>query len=472
MSKSLQVRWDLLAWAPLKAIFRWSGFPAVLQLTALTAVVLLAINGWGIGLTESPEELKTLRKTNLTTLLVWGLWWPAMIAVALALGRAWCTVCPAELVSRAGHALGRRAGWPRFRLGRWLRAGWFVILAYLALQILVAGVSLHRVPHYTSWMLIVMFAGALGVGLLFREPRAFCEGFCPARVLLSVYGRYTPVQLDVRDPDVCQTCQTQDCVAERNRYKLDARSCPSLLRPYDRKQADGCVLCLQCAKVCPHDNVGLGVVESTAGSRRHRLLAPFEAVFVMVAAGFVAHEVIGEVKPLDEYFHWVPERLSALAPSVGFGWFEATWFLLLFPLVLWAAAAGLAYLWGHRGGLWALLRAAATGAAPIVAVAHVAKAVAKISSWAGFFPLAVDDPAGAKTFARIQEELIARPERLVEFSLVGWVMLIVLVVVGWRSWRWVREAANESLPAARAGFAVVAGFYCLVLCTWPWFPKA
>jgi len=470
MKKFSQIRYDVLAWRPAKVLMRWPAFPVALQAVGLIVVVLLVINGWGIGLDQSASELKTLRKTNLTTLLIWGLWWPAMIAVALGFGRAWCMVCPAELASRLGHEVGRRVGWRGLRLGRWMRAGWLVVLAYLALQILVSGVSLHRVPHRTSLMLIVMFATALLVGLVFREPRAFCEGFCPARALLSVYGRYTPVQLDVRDPEVCEQCRTRDCVAQRNRFKFDGRSCPSLLRPFDRQQSDGCVLCLQCAKICPQENVGLGIVQPEAASRRHRLLRPFEAVFVMIVAGFVAHEVVGVVKPLDKYFHFVPEAMNSLAPSVGFGWFEALWFLLLFPAILWASVAAMAYLLGHRRGGWLLLQSAATGAAPIVAMAHLAKAVSKVSQWGGFLPLAVKDPAGVRTFNQIKDGVMAPPSLppLVGPA-IGWVMLIALVVIGWRSWRWLREATAEHLPAARAGLAITATFFCLILATWPWY---
>ncbi|HLA38668.1 MAG TPA: 4Fe-4S binding protein, partial [Candidatus Glassbacteria bacterium] len=83
-------------------------FPVALQALALVAVAWLALNGVGIGAGMKTEELLTLRKTNITTLVVWGLWWPAMITVALAFGRAWCTVCPLELVNRAGEAIARK----------------------------------------------------------------------------------------------------------------------------------------------------------------------------------------------------------------------------------------------------------------------------------------------------------------------------------------------------------------------------
>jgi len=90
----------------------------------LVVVVLLVLNGWVIGPGYEGDELKLLRKTNLTTLIVWGLWWLGMIAASLALGRAWCAVCPMNLVARAGHWVGRRTGLARLRLGPWLRAGW------------------------------------------------------------------------------------------------------------------------------------------------------------------------------------------------------------------------------------------------------------------------------------------------------------------------------------------------------------
>ena len=43
-------------------------------------------------------------------------------------------------------------------------------------------------------------SGALVTGLVFRQPRSFCKAFCPSGALLSVYGRYNPVQLEARDP--------------------------------------------------------------------------------------------------------------------------------------------------------------------------------------------------------------------------------------------------------------------------------
>jgi len=466
MRKKSPFKCDFLALRPINRLLRFSGFLVAIQVLVLAVVVLLACNGLGIGLTESAQELKTLRKTNLTTLVVWGLWWPAMIVLALAFGRIWCTICPMELVNRVADAIARRVGYRRLPLGRWLRAGWFILLAYLVLQILVAGVSIHRVPHYTAVLLMVLFAIALATGFVFREPRSFCRSFCPAGALLSVYGRYTPIQLKVRDQGICSTCEGKDCTNPENRFRFHARSCPSQLRPYAKGPSDPCVLCFECAKICPHNNIGFGLVRQEKSSRKSELLRPFEAVFVMLVSGFVAHEVIGEVKWLDELFHFVPSALCSLAPSIDFGWFEAAWFLLLFPTVLWSITVGLAYLLGYRGRLGSLLLAAATGAAPVVAVAHLAKAVAKMSSWGGFLPLALREPAGVDTFRHISEHSLTAPPSLASLSVLGWLMLVLIGIIFWQGWRWIQQTPSGSLSAARAGFVGTAVFFTGVLTAW------
>ncbi len=461
-----QVKPDLLAVRPLRWLWRWPAFPVALQVIAMGVVAALAVIGFGVGTDRSAAELMTLRKTNLATLVVWGLWWPGLIAVALAFGRAWCTVCPLELANRVGDAIARKVGWPRARLGDLPRAGWMIVALYLVLLILVAGLSIHRVPHYTAILLFVLPGSALLAGLVFRQPRSFCQAFCPAGALLSVYGRYTPFQLEVRHPEVCGNCPTRDCVRDENRYRFDRRSCPSLLRPFHREAYDGCLLCLQCAKVCPYQNIGVGLVAPGARVRRKTLLLPFEAAFVMVVLGFVAHEVTGEVNWLDSLFHYVPQRLASRVPALPYGWIEALWFLVLFPLAAWTAIAAGGRLAGNRLGLSSLLVAAATGAAPIVAMAHLAKAAAKISSWGGFLPLSLGDPQGVHNLDRLGDGSLAAPVPIVGLTVLGRVMLAALLVVAWRAWRWSRQVPDESLMAARVGLAGSAVLFASMLVAW------
>lgn len=461
------VSFNVVTWVGTRRLMASPWFPVGLQVLALVVMAWLALNGWGIGRDTPEKGLMTLRKTNLTTLAVWGLWWPGMIALAIVAGRLWCTVCPMELVSRFGRAVGERLGWTRLPMGRALRAGWIILAAYVVLQFLVAGLSIHRVPHYTSLFLLVLGSLAVVTGVFFREERAFCKSFCPAAALLSVYGRFTRMQLDKVDSDACESCTTKDCVRAVNRDRFDARSCPSLIRPFDRNPSDGCVLCFQCAKVCPMANIGFGIVSAEAGSRRQQLLKPFETGFVLIAAGFVAHEVIGEVNWLDALFHRVPLALKGGLPGIAFGWLEALWFLALFPLAFWSLTLLASRLTGHRGPMGEHLRAIATGAAPVIALAHLAKALAKVGSWGGFAPLALHDTIGLNTLAALSRGQISAPTSLWGLSVLGWMILVGMAVLGWRSITWLRRHPEKShLPGLRIGFAGAATLFAAVLLVW------
>jgi len=94
-----------------------------------------------------------------------------------------------ELVDRMADRLGRSLPVKRLVLPGWMRSGWASVAAYLALQWLVAGASIHRIPHSASIMLVLLTGLAFLCGLLFLEPRTFCKALCPASALLSVYSR-------------------------------------------------------------------------------------------------------------------------------------------------------------------------------------------------------------------------------------------------------------------------------------------
>jgi hypothetical protein len=96
-----------------------AGVPYAFQAVGLPAFLTLMVAGWG---QHAPPGVnaKLYAKTNLVTLVVWGIWWPAMIWAAALLGRAWCAVCLSSW-SRT-EASGSGAGWASGS-GRY-RAGW------------------------------------------------------------------------------------------------------------------------------------------------------------------------------------------------------------------------------------------------------------------------------------------------------------------------------------------------------------
>jgi polyferredoxin len=464
------VKWDILSWKPVRVIVMTGAFPVVFQGLTLCLVLWLALSGLGIG-TGLTGDTEPLRQANLTTLTVWGIWLPAVVLTALLLGRVWCTVCPLELVNRAGCFLADVVRLPRARLNGFLRAGWVTVLLYLLLFTLVAGLD-ELVPHNTSILLFTLTGCAFVAGIVFSDYRAFCTAFCPQAALLSVYGSFAPVQLETRSKEICGACLTKDCGSEANRKRFDRRSCPSMIRPYARDPSDGCVLCFQCAKVCPNRNIGFGKVSSNAPVKKWTLLLPFEAVFVMMVLGWFTKEIGGEVPWINAIIRDAPVAfLNRLAPSISPGWFTALWFVVLFPLTAWGSIALIGFLLGHRSGIRQLLLAIATGIAPIAAVAHLTKAVAKMSSWGGFIPIALKEPHGLKTMERLADHAISPPPVLLGMTLpvIGWIVLPLLLIVFVKAWP-VGMDTNRGVRATarRAGLAASFLLFSALLTAWVW----
>lgn len=230
-----------------------------------------------------------------------------------------------------------------------------MVTTCLSLQLLVASASVHRIPHYTAVLLLALLGTALLTGLSLGEPRSFCKILCPASALLSVYGRQAPAPLDIVDSGVCSSCTTRDCVAEANRLKLDARSCPSLNRLLPAREIGWMRAVRPVREGVPRTERRLRA--DLLGTIRHacpRCCGPSRRRSSH-RHGFVTHEVVGNVKWLDEMFHVIPAWLGSFAPGIGFGWVEALWFLVLVPARLWTVVVGLSYALGHRGAVRDLL---------------------------------------------------------------------------------------------------------------------
>src|SRR3990170_243677 len=240
---------NLLQIRPVRVLIQWPLYPYIFQIIALVVFVTLAVIGWGRFVPEYVND-KLYAKTNIVNLVIWGLWWPSMVWLAVLFGRIWCTACPLELVANGTERLGRMLGVRQLILGKWLRSGAVIVGLYAIIQLCVAGAHLHRIPAYTSLFLCSLL-GAAGLAGFFFKDRAFCRGFCPVGLLLSTYGRGAMLSVRSCGDGACGSCAEKDCRRPENRHRLDARSCPSLLNPATLDSNADCLVCLQCAKACP-----------------------------------------------------------------------------------------------------------------------------------------------------------------------------------------------------------------------------
>jgi hypothetical protein len=192
---------------------------------------------------------------------------------------------------------------------------------------------------------------------------------------------------------------------------------------------------------------------------------PYEIAFVFVAAGFVMHDVCSEVTWFDSFFHWVPEQMAAMLPVLSFSWWEAIWFLVGFPSLLWGMAALISWIFIRDYGFRERLIVMVTAAAPLVALAHSAKALAKISSWGLYLPRALSEPTGISTASAILSKSLPAPGRIMSLNIIAIIMMVTLLVVSYRMWQ---SSALKDVPKVivRTSLLMLVTAYLFVFAIW------
>src|SRR5205814_5519073 len=112
--------------------------------------------------------------------------------------------------------------------------------------------SLWDSPWLTAWIAIAYFAGAFLIDGLFRGA-AFCKYVCPIGQFNFVQSLVSPLEIKARDPAVCASCQTKDCIRGRDGIP----GCELHLFVPRKSGNMDCTACLDCVHACPHDNIGL-----------------------------------------------------------------------------------------------------------------------------------------------------------------------------------------------------------------------
>ncbi len=463
MNQSTSHGIDLLKFKPIRQLINWSGFPYVFQGAMLAVFVYLAVTGWSMQVPEAVNG-KLYAKTNLVNLMIWGLWWPMMIWATVLFGRLWCMVCPMELVSNATERLGRFFGVRQAILHSWLRSGYLVLLLYLAIQLLVAGFQIHRVPFYTSLFLWGMLALAALSGFLLKD-RAFCRGFCPVALLLSAYGRGGMLAVRAEGDEKCQSCTGKDCVRSCNRSQLDSRSCPTLLNPPKLNSNRDCLVCGQCLKACQPDNMKLLLRRPFDPSDTREPLASWPTtLFIMLASGFVTYELSTEWSKAAEVFLWLPNAITQsfeLEPLAG--WVKGFWMLLVYPAILWVLMGGIVKCMTPKMSIANIWRRIALPFAVIVAAGHMTKALAKFTSWIGYLPYALKEPSGTQTVQQFTDKVIGSPSPIVSLTFISITGLALMVLGTFYAWK---ELGYVDPPTHRyfaAPMLVVASLWSFII---------
>ncbi len=408
-------------------LFKNKYFLIIFQLITLAVFVLLIYGSIGIS-TNDADFAKVLRNTNLANLIVWSYWWPIIIVSAIFFGRYWCSICPVELITSFFGKIGLRN-----KPGKFLRSGWIISLFYAIILILgIHTLAIHRIPQYMAIYMLVLFATAVIVGLIW-EKRTFCTYVCPIGHLLGLYSLLSFKRLGVKDPDICKTCKTKDCISSDNHYKTIARSCTSELYPPKITDNRDCILCGQCYKSCTKDNITIHKQKIAADLFTSISLKWSEIAFLIVVSGFVVYEILSEW-PVSRNIimaipKWINQSLNIEGSAAGT--IKALVLFVVIPLIFYfvlALAKRFVANESWKSGFSQMLLAIL----PITASMHLLKALFKTTSRIPYWKFVFHDPEGVDTAT----EIIQKPELLqstfltVTISPIISIIAVILPILG------------------------------------------
>jgi polyferredoxin len=210
---------------------------------------------------------------NLATIIPWVHMRGALVIALLLAGNLFCMACPFALPRTLAKRLSVRGR----RFPRALRGKWIAIATLILLFFTYEWLNFWSSPLLTAWLIVAYFAAAFIMEALFSES-AFCKYVCPLGAFNFTYAAVAPTQIGVHDPQVCRTCVGKECLngsyAPANVILIDrigtdgapeaththtpqgTPGCGTLLFAPQITGNSDCTLCLDCARACPHQNVG------------------------------------------------------------------------------------------------------------------------------------------------------------------------------------------------------------------------
>jgi len=185
----------------------------------------------------------TAADSNISLVMVWGMWEPLLFLSWFVAARIWCAVCPMGAV----HDLLNRFFSLKKKVPKFIRNyGVYISAAGLALIIYAEVASdMHYSPRATGFLLLAILAGAILCGLLF-ERRVWCRYLCPLGRLGAIFSGCSIIEWRSNASICNSTCTTDACFKGTE----NVSGCPLYQGPFSLRSNQNCILCGNCVKIC------------------------------------------------------------------------------------------------------------------------------------------------------------------------------------------------------------------------------
>ena len=183
---------------------------------------------------------------NIATLLMWTIWWAAIIFTFVFVGRIWCMMCPFGAIQDwIGRLKSMNRDFPRPLWNIYLSSGIFFAITWWD-----SYSGIVNKPSLTAWLLIGFFAVASAMALVFKG-RSFCRYVCPIGGLIGIYSMFSPLELRNKCLEVCRGHKVKECIKGTDK----SRGCPMFVTPMTLDRNNYCNFCSECIKSCSQDNI-------------------------------------------------------------------------------------------------------------------------------------------------------------------------------------------------------------------------
>jgi hypothetical protein len=340
---------DLLKVPLIGRFLQWRHSRTVLGIPLLAVSVVMIVQGL-LGPTLSPK--------NLATVLTWVHFRGALVLALLCAGNLFCLACPFMLARNAMRKfVTPRFTWPRALRNKWIPAA-LIALILFCYELF----GLWSSPSLTAWVIVGYFVAVLVVDGLFKHG-AFCKYVCPIGQFNFVAATSSPLEVAVRDRDVCDSCGTKDCIRGQRAPGSDLvilqRGCElALFQPAKVGNMD-CTFCLDCVHACPHDNVGmlsrLPAAELMSDPQRSGIgyfsRRKDMAALVIVFCFGALMNAFGMVSPVYTVEAWLGRALHVREEAPILALLFAV-FLVVEPVILLGGAAWITRTWAGLKSGW------------------------------------------------------------------------------------------------------------------------
>lgn len=389
----------------LNNILKKTFIPIIIKIIVLMFLVLLIIIGFSAYSNDS-NILNELRNTNWANLIVWSYWWPVIIVLSIFFGRVWCFICPIETITSFFSKIGLKRKVPAF-----LKKGWGITIFYIIILFLgIHGLAIHRNPTLMAIYLLFLIGASIIIGFVF-EKNAFCSYFCPVGHLLGLYSRLSPFGWRVKNKSICKNCNDKACVDKNNLYNTINKSCGVGLYPAKITNNAECILCTGCMKACSKYNPKKQQGRPNPGfyytgfsniiNRNNWNINLAIAFFILIVSGFVIYEILSEYEETDNILMAVPNYIKttfSISNPLLFGVIKSVILFLLIPFIIVIIPYLFSFLRAKkRLSLVEYLVNYLPVIVPIMATAHLGKAILKTTSRIPYFKIIGDDTSGLLT---------------------------------------------------------------------------